>query len=116
MGLAATVVGDVDAADDEREVRLEAVEVEPVPNPERERWRLRRRGHRGLVLGLDGGRDDRGRLLPEAQGRPGGRRAEGGGAGAGSWRGGDGGGAQEEGGGGGHGAAAGGGLVPGRAR
>jgi hypothetical protein len=109
VGLAATVVGDVDAADDEREVRFEAVEVKPVSDAERERGRLRRGGHGGLVLGLDGGRDGRGRPLPEAQGRPGGGRAGRGGAGAGSWRGGDGGRGQEEGGGGGHGAA--GGLV-----
>ena len=110
VGLAATVVGDVDAADDEREVRFEAVEVKPVSDAERERGRLRRRGHGGLVLGLHGGHDGRGRPLPEAQGRPGGGRAGRRGAGAGSRRGGDGGRGQEEGGGGGHGAAAGGGC------
>jgi hypothetical protein len=70
VGFAAAVVGDADAADDEREVRLEAVEVESVAHAEREGRRLRRGGcgHGRLVLRLERGRDRRW-LLPEAQGR-----------------------------------------------
>lgn len=47
VGVAAAVVGDVDAPDDEGEARLEAVEVEAVADAERECRRLRRRGDRG---------------------------------------------------------------------
>jgi hypothetical protein len=85
-------MGDVDASDDEREVRLEAVEVEAVAHAERERRRLRGRGHGRLVLRLDRGCDDLGRP-PRAQGRPAWGRAWLGGAnaGAGARSGGDGG-------------------------
>jgi hypothetical protein len=96
VGFAAAVVGDVDAADDEREARLEAVEVEAVADAEREgrRLGLRRRGHGRLVLRLERGRD-RQWLLPEAQGRPSGGKRGGGGVGAVPWRGGDGGGEED---------------------
>lgn len=60
VGLAAAVVGDEDAADDEGEVRLEAVEVESVSDAEREGGvgDLGRDGGlgRGVGWGIDGGR------------------------------------------------------------
>jgi hypothetical protein len=43
-------MGDADASDDEREVRLEAVEVEAVAHAERENRWLPGRGHGRLVL------------------------------------------------------------------
>lgn len=58
VGLAAPVVGDVDASNDQREAWLEPVEIEPVSYPERESRRRRGglgRGFHGvLVIHLDG--------------------------------------------------------------